>query len=357
HLIILDAGKIVLPFVIGASIYRRARDARDLLMVTAMAGVVYSPLIMLEARLSPQLHDWVYGFAQHDFMQTIRFGGFRPMVFMNHGLAVAIFIAASVLATSGLARSGSPVFEFRTSRVGPFLGWILLLCKTVGAMFYALLGWLVMSFLSARAQLRVGFVLVGLLLAYPLLRSQGLIPTDDLVSTATDLVDADRAQSLEFRLVNEEALLDRALERPLFGLGTMGRACIYDRWSGDELSTRDGAWIITLGERGFVGFFLVFGLLVFPMLAARQASLVQGGPGLLVGAVAMIAGIYAFDLIPNGRYAYFCHFFAGALAGLGSGIVAERQKRRRGRPRSSPGADAPADAPPLPEAVPNHGPY
>ena len=53
---------------------------------------------MFEARLSPQLHSRLYGFTQHDFLQTVRGDyTYRPMVFMQHGLAVAMFLGMATV--------------------------------------------------------------------------------------------------------------------------------------------------------------------------------------------------------------------------------------------------------------------
>ena len=58
-----------------------------------LGGLIYVPLCLFEVRMSPQLHNMVYGFAQHSFGQTVRGGGWRPMVFMQHGLAVGLFMS------------------------------------------------------------------------------------------------------------------------------------------------------------------------------------------------------------------------------------------------------------------------
>lgn len=44
-----------------------------------MLGVLWYTIPMLiELRLSPQMNVWVYGFFQHDFIQTVRYGGSLP---------------------------------------------------------------------------------------------------------------------------------------------------------------------------------------------------------------------------------------------------------------------------------------
>jgi hypothetical protein len=268
----------------------------------------------------------------------MRWGGYRPMVFMNHGLALALFFAAGLVAASALLRTQRPIFAYRPGRVTVALGFLLVVCKTVSSMMYGFIGAALAFFGTSKAQLRLAMVLASALLVWPLMRLHGLVHTDEIVDTAKEWVDAERAQSLEFRLVNEEVLFDWALERARFGWGGYGRACIFDPFSGKELSTRDGAWIITLGERGYVGFIVAFGFLAIPVFLARRklGSVPEGADRRLFAALALLVGIHAFDLIPNGRYSYIGHLLAGALYGLASGLPLEaRRRRRRERVRTS----------------------
>ncbi len=341
HFVIDDLLRATLPFLIGATMCRTRAEMRDLLRVFAVAGLVYAPFLLIEARLSPQLHNWIYGFAQHVFVQTIRWGGYRPMVFMNHGLAVALFMAASLIAAAALARAGIPILRFGAGRVAIVLGWLLLVCKTVSSLLYGYIGAPLAAVGSAKTQVRVALVLVSCLLVYPLLRLNDMVDTEALVSTALEWTDEERAQSLEFRLVNEEILFERALERPVFGWGGFARACIFDKVTGKELSTRDGGWIITLGERGTAGYVVAFGILAIPVLRARRrlAAIRLPIDRALFASVTILVGIHAFDLIPNGRYSYFASLLAGALHGLGHGLPREGwlgravPKARAPRPR------------------------
>src|SRR4029079_18945292 len=75
------------PFFLGTVLIREASDIEYLLRFVVKAALIYSIFALLEVRLSPQMHRWVYGYAQHSFGQTMRFGGFRPLLFLEHGLA------------------------------------------------------------------------------------------------------------------------------------------------------------------------------------------------------------------------------------------------------------------------------
>ena len=46
----------------------------------------------------------VYGFFPHSWLQHVRGGGFRPIVFMNHGLVLGIFLSMAVVASAIMVR-------------------------------------------------------------------------------------------------------------------------------------------------------------------------------------------------------------------------------------------------------------
>ena len=56
-------------------------------------------LVIWEARMSPQINQQLYGFFAHDWLQHIR-NGFRPIIFLAHGLRVGIFLAMAMVAAT-----------------------------------------------------------------------------------------------------------------------------------------------------------------------------------------------------------------------------------------------------------------
>src|SRR5262245_5076305 len=83
---------VLLPFFLARQYLRTAEDTAEVLRILAIAGLAYSLPMLFEVRMSPQLHTWIYGYFPHSFGQQMREGGFRPVVFLGHGLTVAFFI-------------------------------------------------------------------------------------------------------------------------------------------------------------------------------------------------------------------------------------------------------------------------
>jgi hypothetical protein len=316
----------VILFFLGRTLFRTAGDARDVLKALVIAGVVYSPFIAIELRLSPQFHAWIYGFGQHSFEQTVRAGGWRPMVFMAHGLALALFMCATGIAAWALSRAKVPVLGVPAGPPGVFVSILLAIMNSLGALIYAAVIAPLQWFLKPKSQLRVAAVLAAIVAIYPVLRATDTFPRKELVNWAAQ-VNQDRAQSLEFRFTNEDILVQKALERPWFGWGGFARSHVYDQRGVDQ-SVVDGAWIGFFASYGIVGFVARFGLLLIPIFMARRA-LPRLGPSeqSLLAGVALISTVYVVDLLPNGMFNELPMFFAGTVTGLSQGMVTERARR------------------------------
>jgi len=61
-----------MPYLIGRLYFSDLDGLRELAMGIFVGGLVYVPFVLFEARMSPQLHTWIYGFHQHSFGQARR---------------------------------------------------------------------------------------------------------------------------------------------------------------------------------------------------------------------------------------------------------------------------------------------
>jgi hypothetical protein len=312
------------PFILGRLLLRDVQQARRLLLTFAVGGLIYSLFIIVELRLSPQMHRWVYGYTAraNSFGQAMRGGGYRPIVFMSHPLAVAIFMTNAVLAAFVLARDKSRLWGQRWHLFAVYLLLILIACKCMAAVVYAVVGTLLISFTKPRTQLRVGAAIATLIIIYPALRANNLFPVKTLLSVA-DLASSDREGSLGFRFENEEELLAKVRQRPVFGWGGYGRSMVYEKYYGNFVSIADGFWIITLGVRGAVGALCKFGLLLFPIVnAARSFRRIPGKQErVLISGTVVILMFSALDLLPNGMFLNYPYFLAGGLLGMTRAFV------------------------------------
>ncbi len=318
----------ILPFFLARSLLATKQAQRELLLAFVLGGLAYSIPMLLEIRLSPQLNIWVYGFFPHSFLQQIRFGGFRPVVFLGHGLLVAFFAMLSLLAAVSLWRRAEDGRRGQYMIAGTYLAVVLVLCKTVGAIVYAVALAPLIRFTSNHFQIKVAVVLATITLLYPMLRGADLVPVDAMLAQA-EKIQPERAQSLGFRFRNEAILLEHASQKPLFGWGLWGRNEVYDPATGQSLTTADGRWVIVIGIFGWTGYLVEFGLLTLPLLLlwvqARHRRRDELSP--YVGALSLLLAINLIDLLPNAALLPLTWLMAGSLLGyaeaLKAGTVAE----------------------------------
>ena len=326
----------MLPYFFGRQFLRSLEDNVEILKVMTIAGLAYSLLMLFEVRMSPQLHTWIYGYFPADFSQQVRDGGFRPVVFLGHGLLVAFFGMTTAVAASALWRTQTRIGRLAPGFVTAYLSLVLVLCKTFSAIAYGAVLVPLVRWASPRLQLRIACTLVILTLTYPMSRVADLVPTNSILEVA-NAVSPDRATSLETRFVQEQSLLDRALERPWFGWGRFGRNRIYDT-GGTNLSITDGEWIIVLGTFGLVGFIAEFALLGLPVFRAAMAlRFVRSAPeSVFLATLALIVAISMIDLLPNSSISPWTWLLAGALLGRAEEIHARARQRMPQGERYSP---------------------
>lgn len=317
---------VLLPFFLGRR-YLGTPQAHRVLLRTLIAGaLIYSAFILIEVRLSPQINKWVYGFYSHSFAQHIRNGGYRPMGFVGHGLRLGIFISMSVLAAMALYRLREANKPMKWLMIAGWLLVALFLSKTLGAFMITLALIPVAALLNVRGRLLVGTMIAALVLSYPLLRSSGVLSTERLMTTVQSL-NQTRLQSFEYRLRNEDILLERAKEKPVFGWGGWGRSRVYDPDTGRDLSVTDGIWVIEMGTRGWIGYLAVFGLLTLPVLALFLRQRQFGIEGATAGLV-LVHSANLMDLLPNSSLTPVTWLIAGALlARYEMGPLAQNQSQ------------------------------
>ncbi|WP_051003798.1 O-antigen ligase family protein [Sphingobium sp. SYK-6] len=311
----LDRAILAIPFVLGAGVLRDEKSHRQLVMAFALAGIAYSLPILLEIRLSPFLQTKLYGVIQQGyFAQQMRSGGFRSMVFLGHGLLVSTFCAMALIATIGLARMRMQIFSIPAGLFAGYLALVLLLNKSLAAiLFVAVVAGLFLG-LRRRAFLSAALAIAVVIFLYPMVRTADVLPLRSAVQQLS-VISAERSRSMEFRLANEDMLLERAWEKPFFGWGGYGRnrVIVETPWGTTaDLTVTDGTWVLAIGIYGLVGYFALFGLLTYPfwhVFTLRRFALPVSSLTLLAMHL-----VNLLDLIPNSSLRPITWMIAGALA-------------------------------------------
>lgn len=322
---------VILPFFLARKVLATREGQLLLLKVIVISATAYTFLALYEIRMSPQINRMVYGFFQHDFGQHYRNGGWRPVVFLHHGLQLGIFFTVSVICAACLVRITENKERLVWLLLMLWLLAVLFLSKVLGAQMICIIMLGAVFFLPRHMQILVAVGIICCFLIYPVLRTSSLLPFDLILSN----VDPLRAASFEYRLNNEQLLLEKANERPFFGWGGWGRSRVYTEW-GEDIATTDGAWVIQLGLSGWVGYIGFYGLMtwgIISLLWQRRTNADQVAIALALALAAMIA-----DLIPNASQSPVIWLLAGALVGR-----LEVRNVESAEPSGAP-ADDPAEA-------------
>ena len=311
-----------IPYFLGRIYLNDIAGLRQLAMGFFVGGLTYIPLCLLESRISPQLHRIVYGghpFA--DFSQAARLGGYRPTVFMSHGLAVGAFMMAATLVGLWLWQSRTI-----TRFWGIPMSWLVVallitfvMVRSTGAYGYLLIGVAILWFgKSFRTAIPI-YALIAAICVYLYINAETEnYFSDQIIEALSRVVSSERVESLEFRFNNEELLADKAREQIVFGWGGWGRSLIYE--NGKQKTIPDSLWIIAFGQFGSVGLASMTLALLTPIFSffwsrypARLWARPEVGPAVVL-AVTLV--LYMVDCLMNAMVNPLYILICGGVAGI-----------------------------------------
>lgn len=328
-----------IAYLLGRMYFSDAEGRSDLAMAFFIAGLIYVPLCLYEIRLSPQLHQQVYGFAQHQFVQTYRMGGWRPMVFMQHGLAVGLFMAAAAMVGTWLWLT-----KHRQTLAGVPMGvWVMILlatavlCKSAFALLILIFA--LVAMLAVRATRSMVPVLLMALLPsiYMAGRITGLIDGQTVLAMVEPAA-GDRIGSLGVRIQSEEILLPLALRKPWWGAGRWNSLVEDSRGERtDEVDygvkvVPDSLWMITVTSRGLIGLSALTLVFLVPVLALFRKQANEAGATRVsldpAVALALVVIMHMTDNLLNAMISPVFWLIASALTGM----LATRTRTRNTAP-------------------------
>ena len=315
---------VFLPFLVGQRYFQSIRGLEIVFRALIVAGCIFSIPMLVEIRMSPQLSRWIYGFFPSGFSSEMRYGGYRPVVFMDNGLTAAFFLLTCMIASVVLWRGGEAAARSKRAAISAYLFAVLIACKSGGALFYAVSCGPVARLAKPKTQLRVAVLIVCFCLLYPLLRITGTVP-DGKILGVSSFFSQERAESLGFRFDQEKEIMARSAERIAFGWGRYGRNRVYDE-NGKDISVTDGAWIITLSQFGLAGFLAQFGLLGLPTFQAFRAvkRAQRRRDQLLLAGLTLIVSLNLIEQIPNASINSWTWFLSGVLLGQSQRLLKRR---------------------------------
>ena len=172
------------------------------------------------------------------------------------------------------------------------------------------------------------------------LRITGVLDGSNLIAAAGNLVGEGRASSLEYRLLNENAVVERTAARPIIGWGGWGRSTsVYIPELGGY-AVPDSLWINMYGRHGIVGLVGLYGSLLLPAFLLftrmRPAEMVDKRYAAIPG-LALVSLVYSIDGLFNAMINPVFIVTGGAVSTLAI-TMARTRAADRGRGAGEGGA-------------------
>lgn len=305
------------PYTIGRLYFYDLSRLRELAIGIVVCGVVYAPLCLFEIWKGPELHKLVYGYYQPYVDTEPRFGILRPMVFMQGGLALALWMAATTTVGFWLwrTRAFSPNWRATLACLLPVLGLTTILIRSVNGWILLALGVGLLSLCFIGTGRAYIVCVIVLLISYIGIRAAGLWSGRQAV-TAVDLVLPVKHNSIFFRFRNEDVISANARERPIFGWGRRA-AALQDGQGSYAIS--DTLWAGMFAEFGTVGLIGLTGALLLPVVLFisyfppaqwKDASVAPAA------ALAITLVLYTIDNLANAMNNPVFMLIAGGLVAL-----------------------------------------
>lgn len=376
-----------MPYLAGRLYFNDLEGLHELTRGLILGGLAYAPLCLAEKVVSPQLHNWIYGYHAHDFSQAIR-SGYRPTVFLEHGLMVALWMVAAtllaawvwsthslrelpwwhgqqplpmvvvclmlVVATVAMNSAGALALGlvgagvlFLARAVPMRLALVVLM--TLGPLYIfgrtwaakEPTGWLHSSFEETEANTLERRAMAKPLFAYS---SVTMLEVEEYMVAAYN---KDRADSMLYRFKQEDKLMEKALLRPGFGWGGEGRARLYNP-KHEDMSIVDGLWIQVLGDRGFFGLTVLVLTILVPVMRFTYTypSRLWSHPALApAAALSLILALWMIDDLSNAMINPLFIISAGSLGSVIGLRLPEGGELASPKPLPAPEAQRPFTPP------------
>ena len=159
----------------------------------------------------------------------MRYGGFRPRVFFNTGLELGLWMNAVTLVAWWFWRTGQfkRLWGIPSSVILAALLVVAIMCRCHRRDFAAHLR-LSRALDFPADQNEMGVVVPSVRRAsFYAVRTTNLWSGESAVELAQLLVGEGRADSLDYRFENDDLLIAKALQQPIFGWGGWGRNRVY----------------------------------------------------------------------------------------------------------------------------------
>jgi hypothetical protein len=309
------------PYFLGRMYLTSFGAIRQLAIGIFVGGLIYVPFCWFESRTFSSLHVLVYGMdTGRDAAQSIRYGGYRPQVFLEHGLMLGVWLLTACM--MGMTLWKTKVMKHVWNQPIGLCFVVLLatfiIARSTGAYMLFMLGALTMFMAwQFRTSILIWILIAGMLF-YMYMGVTGTFPNKPIIASLSQVFNEDRVGSVRFRFDNEEILGAKARQRIVFGWGGYNRNRVFDEY-GKDTTVTDSLWIIAFGVNGAFGLFSLTAAILVPVLSfiVRYPARTWSNPNVApAAALAVCIVLYMLDCLLNAMVNPIFMLAAGGLATL-----------------------------------------
>jgi hypothetical protein len=327
------------PYLLGRVYLTDPESLRWFLLALVLAGLLYIPLGLAEFVHRPFLYTAVYGPHPYQLDGAERFLGYRPVVFLEHGNQLGIWMATAAVAAAWLWQAGG-VSRFAGLPAGVVTVFLILVNFLFQSHSALALMLVALALLLASGQkwsvpmgsrrvwtiVLIALGMVACLLAVGLAR-RGLGPGFRSMFRGAFL--AVGKGSFTWRLARYEEQFPTIAARPILGWSRPDWSSSVDHTFVDPIAT--GLWFHTLGRFGLIGLACSTVVLLLPVvrvLYRLPARSWRTPAGSVVFLTALLLAINLADSLLNSGW--LLPLLVGA-GGLNSAVASEGGTRARSR--------------------------
>jgi hypothetical protein len=307
------------PYFLGRLYLTNLAALKQLAIGIFLGGLIYIPFCWFESRTFTSLHVLVYGMdTGRDASQSIRYGGYRPQVFLEHGLMLGIWMMTACMMGMTLWKT-KILKQVGNQPIGLMFVMLLItfiIAKSTGAYMLFMLGAIIMFMAWQFRTAMVMWILIGGMLFYLYMGVTGTFPNKPIVGALSQVFNEERVGSVKFRFDNEEILGAKARQSLVWGWGGYNRNRVFDEY-GKDTTVTDSLWIIAFGINGAFGLISMTAAILLPVLSfvVRYPARTWSNPNVAPAAtLAVCIVLYMLDCLLNAMVNPIFMLAAGGLA-------------------------------------------
>ncbi len=309
-----------IPYLLGRVYFNDLKPLHELCIALVMVTMVYVPLCLIEIVAGPVFYNLVYGYQPYLTDGIERTLGFRPIVLLEHGNQLGIWMAGGALIAFWLQRIGKLPRLLSVAPPVIVAGLVLtsIFCQSLGAVVLLLASMGLYELIRRGKRIpkwAIVLVLLGSVLLGGLLFGGGARLVGQFIGehNVQRIRSVSRLRTLGWRLNGEAINRDKIAQRPLLGWGQ------WDWWQQVDPDRTRVPWSLiglSAGMFGMVGTGALIALFVVPIVMFIRSCPPAYWLDVNLGPPAALVVLLGMALIDNLINPTFCTIWICIAGGL-----------------------------------------